>query len=145
MKITGYATVWGVVVHLDHPTKKRPFVFQRGCFQTAIERHLAAGTAPLMFLNHFDHKEMGVWESLVEDEIGLRVEGRLPTKTTTALVEAGKMPNGLCLNGFSLVRGQFHEKGNLRVVTDAVPLNEISIVECPHNPLCRATYVQGAG
>lgn len=134
--ISGYAAVWG-----------RPDSFGdvlvRGCFAASLEQHRAAGTRPLMLWAHDPTNPIGTWDSIIEDDKGLRVEGRLCLDATAgrdafALLKAGAV-DGLS-QGFRTVKATALPKGGRRV--EAVELIEVSMVTRPAQGAARVTSVR---
>jgi HK97 family phage prohead protease len=104
-----------------------------GAFAASLAKHRAAGTMPAMLWQHDAEKPIGVWESMEEDQRGLRVRGRLElevmqAREAYALVKAGAL-NGLSI-GFVTKDDEYDPKTDIRTVR-AVDLWEVSIVTFP--------------
>ena len=98
-----------------------------------------------MLYAHASDAVVGVWSTVVEDERGLRVEGRVIPETARgpecrALLQAGAI-SGLSL-GFT-DRAKRFDKAGVRLITD-VDLPEISIVAFPASPAARITSYRSA-
>lgn len=122
---SGYASIFG-------EADQSGDIVQVGAFSRSLAEHKAAGTQPAMLWQHDPDRPIGVWTSVVEDEKGLRVEGRLILATekgreTAALLEAGAL-SGLSI-GYRTVRADRNASGN-RVLMD-IDLWEISMVTFP--------------
>lgn len=134
--ITGYAAVWG---------KPDSFgdVLVRGCFAASLEQHRANGTRPLMLWAHNPADPVGTWTSFVEDDVGLKVEGRLCLDATRGrdtfeLIRAGCI-DGLS-QGFLTKKATALPKGGRRV--EAVELIEVSLVARPAQGAARVTSIR---
>lgn len=74
----GYGSLFGVV-DADGD------IMVPGCFDKSLARHKAAGTAPLMFLQHRSwDMPIGVWQSAEVDAKGLLMTGQLALGVTRA-------------------------------------------------------------
>lgn len=81
-------------------------VMMPGCFARSLAAHAADGTMPKMLWQHYSEWPIGVWTSIVEDDIGLRCEGKLilevaQAREAHALMKAGAI-DGLSI-GFDFV------------------------------------------
>jgi HK97 family phage prohead protease len=132
--VEGYAAVWNTRDLFGD-------VIERGAFKATLARHASEGTRPLMLWQHDMAEPVGVWTSLVEDEVGLRATGRLVTDASrgqdaAALIEAGAL-NGLSI-GFIVPEGASKLDRNTGVRTlTAIDLYEISLVSFPGQPAAR--------
>jgi len=63
MTFSGYGSVFGNVDSYGD-------IIEKGAFKASIERHLDAGTMPMMFLNHriYDSLPIGSWTAVEEDD-----------------------------------------------------------------------------
>ena len=134
--ISGYAATWG---------KPDSFgdVWVKGCFAASLEQHRAAGTRPLMLWAHNPTDPVGTWTSFTEDDVGLKVEGRLCLDATRGrdtfeLIRAGCI-DGLSV-GFRTVKATALPKGGRRV--EVVDLIECSLVARPAQGAARVTSVR---
>lgn len=135
--ISGYAAVWG---------KPDSFgdTLVRGAFGASLAAHRAAGTRVLMLFSHDVTRVVGRWDAIIEDDIGLRVEGRLVLDSTGgrdahALTKAGAL-DGLSI-GFITRKATATQTGR-RV--EAVDLIEISICARPSQGAARIHSVRAA-
>ncbi len=114
----------------------------KGAFAASLARHKAAGTTPLMLLNHEAFQmPIGVWKSLVEDDSGLLVEGDL-IETATGRDAYVAMKAG-AITGLSIgfMCKAYEIDGNNRTITEA-DLLEVSVVTFPANERARVTSVK---
>jgi len=112
-----------------------------GAFAASLARTGPGGVK--MLHQHDDAEPVGVWETIVEDEAGLHVQGRILRTTprgrlVAALVEAGAL-DGLSI-GFRAVKARPDDTGRLRVLRE-VELWEVSIVTFPMLPGARLKRV----
>lgn len=127
-------------------------MFAPGAFTLALKKLKANGRAPSMYMQHgailgADPRPVGMWTSVVEDEKGLAVKGRLVGLDTEtgrynhALVKEGAM-TGLSV-GFKAIKTDYPKKagGPRRLIKEA-DLFEISIVDQPMNTLARIGQVK---
>lgn len=131
--ISGYGSLFG---ERDHGSD----IVVAGAFA----RSLKSGRMPAMLFGHDANRPIGVWESVVEDEKGLRVKGRIATgtqhgKDTYELVKMGALP-GLSI-GYRAIRADF--KGDTRLLQE-VELWEISLVTFPMLDSARIDAVKAA-
>ena len=135
--ISGYASVWN---------KPDSFgdVLVRGAFAASLAAHRANGSRVLMLWSHDPSRPVGTWDSIIEDDIGLRVEGRLVLDSTGgrdahALTKAGAL-DGLSI-GFVTRKATATQTGR-RV--ESVDLIEVSLVARPAQTAARVTSVRTA-
>lgn len=123
----GYGSVWDV---LDSHKE----IVARGAFTGSLAKRPAKKVK--MLRGHDQSEPIGTWESIVEDEHGLKATGRLILDTargreTHALMKAGAL-DGLSI-GFRTVRDRMDRAKGARVLEE-VDLWEISVVTFPSNP-----------
>ena len=128
VEISGYASLWGVA-DLDGD------VVARGAFADSLARTGATGVK--MLHQHEARAVVGVWDTVVEDERGLFVRGRIAdwsaeARFAAALARAGAL-DGLSI-GFRAAKAR--REGRLRVLS-AVALWEVSLVTFPMLPGAR--------
>ncbi|MEI8146808.1 MAG: HK97 family phage prohead protease [Alphaproteobacteria bacterium] len=121
---TGYASLFGVA-------DAQKDVVERGAFQASLARRGVSGIR--MLWQHDPAEPVGVWLSLAEDAVGLRVTGRLVEGTARAsealtLMAAGAV-DGLSI-GFKAVRASADRRTGTRRLLE-VDLWEVSIVTFP--------------
>lgn len=127
-EIIGYASLFG------GPADSVNDVVAPGAFAVS----LGAGLPAMMR----EHKgaEVGVWESAVEDDIGLKVVGTVTDPATLADLRAGRL-DGLSI-GYVATKASRDPAG--RRVLEAVNLSEISIVKRPASNRARVLSVKSA-
>ncbi|AMA58892.1 HK97 family phage prohead protease [Bradyrhizobium sp. CCGE-LA001] len=122
---SGYASRFGV-------TDLGRDVVMPGAFTKTLQQ----SSKLKMLLQHEPGKPVGVWKSLVEDNIGLKVTGQLVLDTslgrdTYALLKAGAL-DGLSI-GYVSKKDSFDRAKNVRRLEE-IDLFEISIVTFPMLP-----------
>ncbi|QDH72666.1 HK97 family phage prohead protease [Brevundimonas sp. M20] len=128
LAIEGYASLWGVAdLNRD--------VVAKGAFSASLARAGAGGVR--MLHQHEGRSVVGVWETMVEDDRGLFVRGRImdwsaEARFAGALAKAGAI-DGLSI-GFKAMRAR--REGALRVLSE-VDLWEVSLVTFPMLPGAR--------
>lgn len=145
----GYASVSGVVdSHQD--------VVLPGAFSATLARMKARGFNVPMYFNHgamlgVEHKPVGVWDSIAEDDKGLAVKGKLLGLDTDIgrynydLVKGGAM-RGLSI-GYRVPAGGAvygRSQNDPRRQLKAIDLKEISVVDDPSNYLATITSIKSA-
>ncbi|RZJ98174.1 MAG: HK97 family phage prohead protease [Brevundimonas sp.] len=126
--ISGYASLWG-------QADLNGDVVSPGAFKASLQRTGPEGVR--MLHGHEARVVVGVWETLVEDERGLFVRGRIEDWSAEAryaqsLARAGAL-DGLSI-GFRTAKAR--RDGRLRVLS-AVELWEVSLVTFPMLPAAR--------
>lgn len=128
--VSGYASVFNV------PDQDNDII-NKGTFSSSIN------TKPIKFLwQHDPKKPIGVIISIVEDEIGLKIEAQINNKIETGkeaieLIRQGAV-NGLSI-GFNIIASEYNEL-NQRIITEG-ELIEISIVTFPANERAQIHYI----
>lgn len=144
-KFSGYGAVFGNVDSYGD-------VIAKGAFARSLSDHQAAGTMPAMLSQHGpmlggdEMMPIGVWTSMMEDDHGLLVEGRL--SDTPRGNEAYTLLKDRALRGLSI--GYIARKFTVRTkpeeprrtLTD-IELIEVSLVTFPANPKARVDAVKG--
>jgi uncharacterized protein len=133
---SGYASIFGIA-DLGND------LILPGAFSTSLKRRKAGGIR--MLYQHDPASPIGAWTSLREDGSGLRVEGRIATKTSKGrevfeLMRAGAI-DGLSI-GFRTVRSRIERKSGVRQILEA-DLWEISVVTFPMHPDARVEALKG--
>lgn len=110
---------------------------ERGAFRASLARRGVGGVRLLW--QHDASAPIGVWHSLIEDERGLRVRGRLnlaveKARDVFALIRQGAV-DGLSI-GFKAERARSDPRSGVRRLS-AIDLWEISIVTFPMLPDAR--------
>ena len=129
-------------------------VITRGAFAETLAKHAAAGTMPGMYAEHSfyelggDPLPIGVWQEMSEDDIGLRVKGKISAldtdygKRILALVRDG------AITGYSIafqvppggdVRGK--KEGEPKRTINRVDLHSVDLVRDPANPLAQVLHL----
>jgi uncharacterized protein len=132
-EIEGYGAIYGNV-------DRGGDIIAAGAFSDS----LASGRAVKMLYQHDPYRPVGVWTSVVDDERGLRVKGRLLTS-----IPDGKMVHELARNGVidGLSVGYrtllADSLSGARVIKSA-ELWEVSPVTFPMNDLARIDAVKAA-
>jgi Escherichia/Staphylococcus phage prohead protease len=135
-EFAGYASVFGEPDSYGDTIKP-------GAFKKTLAARGKAGQ-PAMLWGHDPSQPIGVWTELVEDTRGLKVTGKLVTKTTRG-AEAFELLKAGAVTGLSIgFRTRAAERGpnGGRVVTD-IELFEISLVTMPAASKARVTSVRG--
>lgn len=141
MSISGYGAVFGNVDAYGD-------VIAPGAFAKSLAAHKAAGTAPLMLLEHGDAPlPIGVWDEMSEDGHGLQVKGRF--LDTTMGIDAWKAAKAGAITGLSIgfrpVEFEMRSKPeDPRRTLKAVDLVEVSLVGMPANDKARTVSVKSA-
>ena len=147
MTFSGYGAVFD---NLDHHGD----VIAPGAFRKSLRQAKASGVWPAMlaqhgsFLGGDENMPIGVWTSFEEDDVGLKVEGRLAETTrgrdAYALLKMQPRP---ALDGLSIgylvkqaVMGTRPEEP--RRTLKEVDLLEVSLVTFPANPKARVVDVK---
>lgn len=136
---TGYAAVFGSVDSQND-------VIRTGAFSRSLVDHRETGTMPALLWMHDGSKPIGVWQSVREDQKGLKVAGKLTLGVAQA-DEAYALLKEKAVTGLSIgykVRESHHDpETGARVLTD-VDLKEISLVAMPAHTKARVEQVKAA-
>jgi hypothetical protein len=132
-RIEGYASLFG-------EADQSGDVVARGAFGASLAAMRAAGRSVKLLWQHDPGEPIGVWDSVVEDERGLRVRGRLLPEVrrgaeALALLRAGAV-DGLSIGYRAVKAGRTPEGGRL---LQEVELWEVSLVTFPMLPSARAS------
>ncbi|MBB5709432.1 HK97 family phage prohead protease [Sphingomonas xinjiangensis] len=140
MVFSGYGAVFGNVDSYGD-------VIAPGAFAKSLAVHAAAGTSPMMFLNHdaFNSLPIGRWNDMVEDGYGLKVSGELLDtsmgRDTYVALKAGAI-TGLSI-GFYPVKFTLGTKADEpRRTLEEVDIVEVSVVGLPANAKARVQAVK---
>lgn len=134
----GYGSVFGNIDSYDD-------VIVKGAFKDTLNKARAKGRMPALLWQHDTSKPIGVFTSMVEDEYGLYVEGKLlkddvaQAKEAYALLKAGAL-SGMSI-GFYIKDGRMDTESGLRYLTE-IDLFEVSLVTFPANDDARITGVK---
>jgi HK97 family phage prohead protease len=148
-QVEGCGAVFGDV----HPTSSMRLpsdwtdTIKPGAFKKALAEHKRAGTMPAMLLQHeMSALPVGAWTQAEEDDAGLKLTGKIATKTATGrdvyeLLKIGAL-TGLSI-GFTATKHKLDEKAKVREILE-VDLFEISVVTVPGIDAARVTDVKAA-
>ncbi len=119
-------------------------VIVNGAFTKSIKRTGAKGVK--LLYQHKTDMPIGVYESIEEDEKGLKVRGRLAMKTqagreTYELMKMGAL-DGLSIGFRTSPKGQSYDPKTKTRVIKEVELMEISVVTFPMNPKAKVDAVK---
>ena len=135
-------------------------IVRPGAYAASLARHKADGTRPKLLWQHLQEEPIGIWDEMVEDDVGLFCKGRLLLDIPRAreahlLMKAGAI-DGLSI-GFQAVAAEFVAAdgagyrdmlpitsvsgGQVRAVTE-IDLWEVSIVTFASNPVSQVTAVR---
>ena len=111
-------------------------VIRNGAFKKSLSRRGAKGVK--LLYQHKSDMPIGVFESIKEDEHGLKVKGRLAMKTQAGQ-EAYELMKMGALDGLSIgfrvnPKKVSYDKRTKKRIIDEVDLMEISLVTFPMNP-----------
>lgn len=139
-KFSGYASTFG-----GEPDSYGDIIAP-SAFKWSLRQHEKRGTQVPMLLHHDVKEPVGVWTSIVEDERGLKVNGRLvlevpKAREALALMKA-KALQGLSI-GYRTLEARSNRTAGTRELTK-VELHEISLVTIPANRSARIVSVNAA-
>ena len=134
---TGYGSVFGI-------EDKGGDIVAVGAFGETLAAAKAAGRLPAMLWQHRQAEPIGVYTSMEEDSVGLKVSGRLALKTARG-AEAYELMKMGALSGLSIgyrVRDDsFDRVTGVRTIKKA-DLVELSLVTLPMNDSARISAVK---
>lgn len=151
MRFSGYGSVFGNIDSYGD-------VIQKGAFKDTLKEAKKTDTYPAMLSQHGgwgmtaeDMTPIGVWESLEEDEIGLKLEGILAdTQRGIEMYKLMKMKPRPAINGLSIgyyakefIQGTKPDEP--RRTLKKVELVEVSPVTFPANAKARVQSVKSGG
>jgi len=136
----GYGSVFGVEDSYGE-------IVERGAFKASLTEHRAQGTMPAMLWQHDPWEPIGVYTNMVEDEKGLKVEGKLELETQRgreahALLKSGAL-TGLSIGFMPKVTRRDEDTGE--VYLEQVDLWEVSLVTFPANGDARVSGAKSLG
>jgi len=131
--IRGYASVFGV-------KDRGGDIVMPGAYSASLKRLTEGGGRVRMLWQHDQGQPIGVWDEVVEDTHGLRVQGRLLTdvakgREAAALMAAGAV-DGLSI-GYRTLRAE-KQTGGGRTLHE-LELWEVSLVTFPMLPVARVS------
>ena len=120
-------------------------VIRNGAFKKSLSRRGAKGVK--LLYQHKSDMPIGVFESIKEDQHGLKVKGRLAMKTQAGQ-EAYELMKMGALDGLSIgfrvnPKKVSYDKRTKKRIIDEVDLMEISLVTFPMNPQATVRSVKG--
>jgi uncharacterized protein len=133
----GYGSVFGVKDSYDE-------IVAPGAFAESLATHKAAGTMPALLWQHRSGEPIGIYLEMVEDNIGLKVSGKLALKTVRGaeayeLLKMGAI-SGLSI-GFVTREDSYDRVSGIRTLK-RVDLWETSLVTFPANDAARVQGVK---
>jgi HK97 family phage prohead protease len=134
---TGYGSVFGVKDSYDE-------IVERGAFADSLQAHKSKGTMPALLWQHRAGEPIGVWPEMAEDDIGLKMQGRLALKTARGL-EAYELLKMKAISGLSIgfmTREDSYDKLTGIRTLKKVDLWEVSLVTFPANDSSRVQGVK---
>jgi uncharacterized protein len=135
---TGYGSVFGVVDSYQE-------VVAAGAFAESLNDLRAKGRPVPVLWQHRGDTPIGIWDTLVEDDRGLKGEGTLLIADVAQAREAHALMKAKAVSGLSIgywVReSSFDEKTGIRTLTK-LDLVEISLVTFPANDDARIDAVK---
>lgn len=133
----GYGSVFGVKDSYSE-------IVAPGAFAETLEKHKSAGTMPALLWQHRSGEPIGVYTSMSEDSIGLKVSGQLALKTTRG-AEAYELLKMGAISGLSIgfmPREDSYDKLTGITTLKKVDLWETSLVTFPANDAARVQGVK---
>ena len=132
-RIEGYASLFGVA-------DQGGDIVARGAFADSLKALFAAGRNVKLLWQHDPAEPIGVWDSVVEDDRGLKVRGRLLPQVrrgaeALALLSAGAV-DGLSIGYRAIKSARAPEGGR---ILQEIDLWEVSLVTFPMLPEARAS------
>lgn len=115
-----------------------------GAFADSLAAHQAKGRMPAMLWQHRSAEPIGIYTAMVEDTIGLKVEGQLALKTARG-AEAHELMKMGALTGLSIgymVREESYDRVTGINTLKKVDLWEVSPVTFPANDPARIQTVK---
>jgi HK97 family phage prohead protease len=135
---TGYGSVFGIEDSYQE-------VVQAGAFKESLKEIASKGRFVPVLWQHKSDQPIGVYDSIVEDDHGLKVTGRLlidkvaQAKEAHALMQAGAV-SGLSI-GYWVRESSYDEKTGVRTLVK-LDLVEVSLVTFPANDDARVEAVK---
>lgn len=133
----GYGSVFGVKDSYDE-------IVAAGAFADSIATHKAAGTMPALLWQHRAREPIGIYASMDEDNIGLKLSGRLALKTVRG-AEAYELLKMKAISGLSIgfvTREDSYDRLTGIRTLKKVDLWEVSLVTFPANEAARVQGVK---
>lgn len=139
---SGVFTGYGSVFHVADSHNE---VVAQGAFAETLEKHKTAGTMPALLWQHRSGEPIGVFTSMSEDSIGLKVSAQLALKTSRG-AEAYELLKMGAISGLSIgfqTREETYDKLTGIRTLKRIDLWETSLVTFPANDSARVQGVKG--
>lgn len=133
----GYGSVFGVKDSYDE-------IVAMGAFTESLAAHKAAGTMPALLWQHRSGEPIGIYVDMAEDNIGLKVSGKLALKTSRG-AEAYELLKMKAISGLSIgfvTREDSYDRVTGVRTLKKVDLWEVSLVTFPANDAARVQGVK---
>lgn len=133
----GYGSVFGVKDSYSE-------IVESGAFSDSLSAHKSKGTMPALLWQHRSGEPIGVYTSMEEDSIGLKVSGQLALKTARG-AEAYELLKMKAISGLSIgfmTREDSYDKLTGIRTLKKVDLWEVSLVTFPANDAARVQGVK---
>lgn len=133
----GYGSVFGVKDSYDE-------IVEHGAFAESLGLHKSKGTMPALLWQHRSGEPIGVYTDMAEDNIGLKVSGRLALKTARG-AEAYELLKMKAISGLSIgfmTREDSYDRITRIRTLKKVDLWEVSLVTFPANDAARIQGVK---
>lgn len=133
----GYGSVFGVKDSYDE-------IVAPGAFTDTLAAQKSAGTMPALLWQHRSAEPIGIYTSMTEDNIGLKVAGQLATKTARG-AEAYELLKMKAITGLSIgfvTREDSYDRVTGIRTLKKVDLWEVSLVTFPANDTARVQGVK---
>ena len=125
--VEGYGSIF------DNEPDSYGDIIEKGCFAESISKGGRNKNGIPMLFNHSASSPIGTWTELIEDNIGLKVKGKLALGSTTAddayIWMQNKTVQGLSI-GYVIKREEIDSERDIRILKQ-VDLWEISLVTFP--------------
>lgn len=134
---SGYGSVFGVKDSYDE-------IVAPGAFSDSLGNHKTAGTMPALLWQHRSGEPIGVYTAMTEDNIGLKVDGKLALKTSRG-AEAYELLQMKAISGLSIgfvPRDDSYDRVTGIRTLKKVDLWEVSLVTFPANDAARVQGVK---
>lgn len=134
----GYGSVFGVKDSYDE-------IVAPGAFTDTLTNQKNAGTMPALLWQHRAGEPIGVYTAMSEDDIGLKVSGKLALKTARG-AEAYELLKMGAISGLSIgfmTREDSYDQLTRTRTLKKVDLWEVSLVTFPANEAARVQAVKG--
>jgi HK97 family phage prohead protease len=115
-------------------------IIKKGAFTKSLSR---TSNIPMLH-SHDPSKVIGVWKSIVEDDVGLKVVGEFTPNHSLASDTYASLKHGAIAGlsiGFMIPKGGSHQKDDNRII-ETIDLKEISIVSMPANDKATVSMVK---